>query len=171
MSIIVVILVITQCLTFYFLVLLGLKIARFKDVEQKQQLMKDDMDNAIGVYLAEMKDENDRLLEEIKKMQVQVSKVPVKEIAVEPKKQTAPVEQKEWTVATSKPNETKPFAAPKAYAKKAYQKTAATNSPEPALTDREKAQKMYKEGSTIVDIAKALQRGKTEVELLLKFQK
>lgn len=169
MGIILVILVITQCLTFYFLVLLGLKIARFKDVEQKQQAMKDDMDNAIGMYLAEMKDENDRLLEEMKKIQ----QTPVSTMQPEPELKVKPVAvvKEHPVVAVTTQPEQKNFAAPKAYAKKAYQQTTAIAKEQPALTDREKAQKMYKEGSTIVEIAKALQRGKTEVELLLKFQK
>ena len=47
-SIVIIFLIIAQCLSFYFIVLLNVKISRLKDVEEKQQRLKDDMDDAVG---------------------------------------------------------------------------------------------------------------------------
>ena len=46
-----------QVLSFYFIILLYTKLSKLKDVEKSQSRLKDEMDNAIGVYLAEMRDE------------------------------------------------------------------------------------------------------------------
>ncbi|HWI50400.1 MAG TPA: helix-turn-helix domain-containing protein, partial [Rummeliibacillus sp.] len=42
--------------------------------------------------------------------------------------------------------------------------------PEKKLTMEEQIQKLYQSGKTIDEIARMLQKGKTEIELLLKFQ-
>lgn len=165
LSIIIIFLVIAQCLSFYFIVLLNMKISRLKEVEEKQQLMKDDMDDAIGAYLAEMKDENDRLIQEMKT------------IKKESMNNLPPIINKQDKTAheavAEQENEKEPipveknFTVPKAYVKKAYQ----TKQPdENNLTVEEQVMKMYKKGFSISDIAKRVNRGKTEIELLLKFQ-
>ena len=58
---------IAQILSFYFIILLYAKISRLKDIEKNQERLKDEMDQATSVYLAEMRDENDRLIGELKK--------------------------------------------------------------------------------------------------------
>lgn len=165
-SIIIIFLVIAQCLSFYFIVLLNMKISRLKEVEEKQQLMKDDMDDAIGAYLAEMKDENDRLIEEMK----MIKKESMNNLPPIINKQDKPsytefVDEKD-NEEESLPLE-KSFTVPKAYAKKAYQ---TQKNDENNLTVEEEVMKMYKKGFSISDIAKSVNRGKTEIELLLKFQ-
>jgi pyruvate-formate lyase-activating enzyme len=181
-SIVIIFLIIAQCLSFYFIVLLNVKISRLKDVEEKQQRLKDDMDDAVGAYLAEMKDENDRLIAELKKAKAQ----PVTREAVAAE---VPVEQPQQSVTVVRPKQApsveteadeeevqqlevqqllkKDFTTPMAYAKNAYQKQRPTTPP---LTMEEQAKQMYKQGHSIDEIAKTLNRGKTEIELLLKFQ-
>lgn len=179
-SIVIIFLIIAQCLSFYFIVLLNVKISRLKDVEEKQQRLKDDMDDAVGAYLAEMKDENDRLIAELKKAKSETIKTPVvvetpvqpSVTVVRPQQTVTPDDMVDAEDEVQQQLEVqellkKDFTTPMAYAKNAYQKQRPTPPP---LTMEEQAKQMYKEGRSIGEIAKALNRGKTEIELLLKFQ-
>ena len=64
-TIILVVLFISQLLTFYFLVILNSKLSKYKEIEKKQEAIIRDMDDAISAYLVEVKDENDRLIKEL----------------------------------------------------------------------------------------------------------
>lgn len=50
---------ILQIMTFYFLALLYTKSSKYDDLEKKQQTLMREMDDSIGMYLTELKDEND----------------------------------------------------------------------------------------------------------------
>ena len=73
-TIVLVVLFISQLLTFYFLVILNSKISRYKEIEKKQEAIIREMDDAISAYLVEVKDENDRFIHELK-MQSKSKKV------------------------------------------------------------------------------------------------
>lgn len=47
--------------------------------------------------------------------------------------------------------------------------TAAEDVPPKQLTTEQRAVELYRNGKTIEEIAKIMQRGKTEIELLVKF--
>lgn len=64
-TILITILFFLQLLSFYFLIILNTKLAKFKDLEKKQERLMREMDDTISVYLADMKDENDRLIQEL----------------------------------------------------------------------------------------------------------
>ena len=55
-----------QLIMIFVMILLNSKISRFKDLELRQNQLIEEMDNTISVYLLEMKEENDRLIEELK---------------------------------------------------------------------------------------------------------
>ncbi|WP_010286350.1 hypothetical protein [Kurthia massiliensis] len=175
-SIVIIFLIIAQCLSFYFIVLLNVKISRLKDVEEKQQRLKDDMDDAVGAYLAEMKDENDRLIAELKKAKttpVVTEKTPTQRAITVVRQQVSKeesmnaVEDEDIQALEVEELLKKDVKTPIAYAKNAYQQHKQTLAP---LTVDEQAKQMYKQGRSIDEIAKTLNRGKTEIELLLKFQ-
>ena len=71
MVLIIVALVVLQLLSFYFIILLNMKLSKFKDLERKQEQLMREMDDAVGVYLLEMREENNRLIEELSKQPVQ----------------------------------------------------------------------------------------------------
>lgn len=172
-----------QILSFYFIILLYTKISRLKDVEKSQARLKDEMDNAIGAYLAEMRDENDRL---------------IKELALMNKKSLEDKTDREHSPRNSENGEQhsvsseeviKPtFNMPRKIVTKAYQNSSASISAtttsiqtaaettkdsvdsEVKLTFEEQIQELYRNGKSIDEIARLLQKGKTEIELLLKFQ-
>ena len=64
-SIILVVLFICQLLSFFLIMILNSKLAKFKDLEARQEKVIREMDDAIGAYLMEMKEENNRLIEEL----------------------------------------------------------------------------------------------------------
>ncbi len=190
-SIILAVLFISQLLSFFFIILLNSKLAKFKDLEQRQERITKELDDAIGLYLMEMKEENDRLIQEL---------TAVKQPSVE-EKRFAEEENGdqliENSVASSEPDLLPESNAaqqrkyvPLAFAANAYnkQKQHDANEDKPAEQKLEKALpvkkqeeqayltsfdeevvEMYRAGKTIEEIAKKTQKGKTEIELLLKF--
>ncbi|MFF2176930.1 hypothetical protein ACFVT8_10775 [Lysinibacillus sp. NPDC058147] len=194
--ILIAVLFILQLISFYFLIILNTKLAKFKDLEKKQERLMSEMDDTISVYLAEMKDENDRLIQELQR----VSKSETKTNAVKQEEQIVRQEQaqppslkkEESTVdgPISLDNEQRIYV-PKNIVANAYsrqqqtgakteakvvhskqQATDATKKQEAKLkplTVEQQAIELAKQGKTPEEIAKQLQKGKTEIELLLKF--
>ncbi|MEK4698904.1 hypothetical protein MKX47_04865 [Solibacillus sp. FSL R7-0668] len=191
-----------QLITIFVIVLLFSKISKFKELEIRQNQLVEEMDNAIGVYLMEMKEENDRLIQELKTAEVRIPKqVPVtsqvetsRANAVDAKKVFAElaenkVKEEPILTAVSKERpelEPRPFVpvqkAAHAYSK---QKGQIDDAQELAQIEAELFTKKpivkeelpfeqqviahYKAGKSIEEIAKMMQRGKTEIELLIKF--
>lgn len=190
-SIILAVLFISQLLSFFFIILLNSKLAKFKDLEQRQERITKELDDAIGLYLMEMKEENDRLIQEL---------TAVKQPSVEGKhfaEEENGDQLIENSVASSEPDLLPESNAaqqrkyvPLAFAANAYNKQKQHDAIEdkPAEQKLEKALplkkqeeqayltsfdeevvEMYRAGKTIEEIAKKTQKGKTEIELLLKF--
>ncbi len=165
---------IAQILSFYFIILLYAKISRLKDIEKNQERLKDEMDQATSVYLAEMRDENDRLIRELKMMRENR----LQENQLNPKKSL----KESVNDSTTKKEKIDPptFNMPRNLVAKAYQDTSATIStkeiletsmePLKKLTLEEEVKELHQSGKNVDEIAKMLQKGKTEIELLLKFQ-
>ncbi|MBE1553436.1 hypothetical protein [Sporosarcina limicola] len=161
---------IMQIASFYFLALLYTKISKFDDLEKKQRKLMAEMDNSIGAYLSELKDENERLI-------VKLS-VRDKELARTNKESVQ--ERRETTVSS----EDTPFLIgvntsriPINQALKSYNAVTTTSVPkrkEPEVTatsdDRILAYEMHDAGQSIEEIAQKLGKGRTEVELILKFR-
>lgn len=184
-SIILVVLFICQLLSFFFILLLNSKLAKFKDLEMRQERMAKELDDAIGLYLLEMKEENDRLIQELSA----VKQTTGKEQSSIPKK-TAEQLLKEEAVssaAAAEPVRQRPYV-PVAFAANAYSRQKqlpveqpVNEAPEKVLSAEETEEQdkrtsferevveMHRTGKTIEEIAKITQKGKTEIELLLKF--
>lgn len=154
-----------------------------------------EMDDTISVYLAEMKDENDRLIQELQR----VSKSETQTNAVEKEEQIVRQQEKEQPSSLTKEESTVDGSIsldqePRIYVPKnivanaysrqqqsgakaeakvvhsAQQPSDATEKEEAKpLTLEQQAIKLAKQGKTSEEIAKQLQKGKTEIELLLKF--
>jgi len=174
-GIILVCLFIAQLLSFYFIILLYTKINRLREIEKSQQQLKDEMDNAVGAYLVEMRDENNRLIKELTMMNSdkQIEENMNVHKTSESNTNEVNYDQEEVIMPT--------FNTPRNVATKAYKNNSVAspntqNSVTPVveqskqLTLHEQIQELYRSGKTIDEIAKMLQKGKTEVELLLKFQ-
>ncbi|MGM9950773.1 MAG: DUF6115 domain-containing protein [Lysinibacillus sp.] len=188
-SIILIVLFICQLLSFFFIILLNSKLARFKDLEARQEQIVREMDDAIGLYLMEMKEENDRLIKEI----TAVKQAPIRgqgnfeETDAKPHLtagEDVVSREPEVTAESRKPYVPIAFAA-NAYSRHKQQESAdkqpVQKAPESAAPVREQDEpshltpferevvEMHRAGKTIEEIAKKTQRGKTEIELLIKF--
>lgn len=184
-TILIAVLFVLQLLSFYFIIILNTKLAKFKDLEKKQERLMREMDDSISLYLAEMKDENNRLIQAL-----QVVPKPEKTTAVQQKRpasqknQGQPLAQVESQTKDAGRDHEPRILMPKNIVANAYsrQQVGATpvqaTSPKPAPVQKEEPQpltleqqivQMAKQGKTAEEIAKKLQKGKTEIELLLKF--
>lgn len=187
-TILIAVLFFLQLLTFYFLIILNTKLAKFKDLEKKQERLMSEMDDTISVYLTEMKDENDRLIKELQN-------VSPSELAATSIQQTVsyePQQEQAYSAAEQELKKDRPLSldkdarlyVPKNIVANAYSRQRQTtetiaSSPMPLkveqkeevkeLTMEQQALNLAKQGKSTEEIAKQLQKGKTEIELLLKF--
>ena len=169
------ILFILQLLSFFFIVLLNTKLAKYKDIEQKQQKLVEEMDNAIGAYLYEMKEENDRLIEELKeatKKNESITQLNTNAQTTVPQDNMVTTVSKKAAASVYERNiESHTAVAPvkaNEILKQVGTITKTEESPKP-LTFEQKVKKMFNDGQSIEQIAKKTNKGKTEIELLLKF--
>lgn len=188
-AIVLIILTISQLICFYFIILLNTKVSKFKDLEKRQDQLIREMDDALALYLVEMKEENDRFIKELTK--VKQTELKNDEINEPTLAMMEKVEEKEPSQKSSVENanqqpavETKSYI-PKMKVENAYKKQKAMTvkqndsqkevenqgeNNKSSLPDFEqKVLSLYQEGKTIDEIAKITQKGKTEIELLIKF--
>ncbi|RUL55779.1 hypothetical protein [Lysinibacillus antri] len=186
-SFLIIILIIAQLISFYLIILLNTKIAKFKQLEIKQDKLIREMDDAISAYLIEMREENDRLIKELSN----VKKTEIKQ-PIENEDKLVTLDRETVNHSIPSPKEDFPIAdfgyqsrqiLPKSMVKKAYQQQNPTVENTPTIdvspakqkdistlsTFEQKVIQLHNEGNTIEQIAKITQKGKTEIELLLKF--
>jgi hypothetical protein len=158
-------------ISLFAIVILYTRQNRFIDLEKKQGRMVQEMEETISTYLIEMKEENEAFMNSMNRNNHE--------------QKTG--NQSESKEAPSPPAENMGLQATKRMnASKAYRKPAAINEEndgendwapllpveerihqEDTVVDRVIA--MQKDGLSIEEIAKRLGKGKTEIELLLKF--
>ena len=202
-TIVLVVLFISQLLTFYFLVILNSKLSKYKEIEKKQEAIIREMDDAISVYLVEVKDENDRLIKELtmqSKVQAERQSTEYRRPLVEEK--PAVLSENVQEEASLKVQQLKldpkdnhaervidvPKIVPKTIAANAYKKQLPDSQLvkpvekfEPMFEQQQKPAdqvlslfeqevvRYHRLGMSIEEIAKKTQKGKTEIELLIKF--
>jgi hypothetical protein len=148
---------------------------RFIDLEKRQGKMLREMEETISTYLIEMKEENDAFISSLHKSKNEHS---------DPKNNTK-LQQK----SASSKNEVEELGSPankRLNAYKAYKKPAASVQsnddgggwsplvPDESMVNEEKSLvnkviDLQQKGLSIEEIAKSMGKGKTEIELLLKF--
>jgi len=188
-TILIAVLFFLQLISFYFLIILNTKLAKFKDLEKKQERLMREMDDTISVYLAEMKDENDRLIKELQSVsqsEIAASSLLQTEQYMTPQEQpTLPVVHEVKSDSSLSLEKDARIYVPKNIVANAYSRQQHTSSKmvktasplkveeqkeaEKLLTVEQQALELAKQGKSPEEIAKQLQKGKTEIELLLKF--
>ncbi|MCG3090075.1 DUF6115 domain-containing protein [Sporosarcina cyprini] len=163
MVIFLIILFILQLITFYFIALLFMRMAKFDKLETKQQKLMSEMDDTIAAYLTELKDENDRLIRLLEKRMVDEVELSEKEIR-KVKAQTAP--------APSEMRQNQKPVIPVQVALQSYKSYSKPSEPDnqDEEDDRTRALNLQKNGWSVEEIARELGKGKTEIELILKFK-
>jgi len=164
-TIFLVFLFIIQIISFYFLALLYTKVTKFDDLEKKQRKLMAEMDNSIGAYLSELKDENERLIEQLT---VHVQQPAVKKTTVSASQESAASEEVRPVIRTGIPKMPVNLAL-KSY-KAAGQASEESKAPVEAEDARTQVIRLYDAGQSIEEIAKQLGKGRTEIELILKFR-
>ena len=195
-TIIIVVLFVSQLLSFYCIIILNTKLAKFKDLEKKQERIMREMDDTISVYLAEMKDENDRLINELQMVPKQKTVILAESNDKDHIVVSQSIEQDTIYAKEDKPSKdgnvpdfeigprvlVPKKAAVSAYSRQQQSSTHITKQDssiakldekrtekQAELTFEEQVIRLSKQGKSVGEIAKQLQKGKTEIELLLKF--
>lgn len=151
-----IILFLMQVISFYFIALLNAKISKFNEMERKQQQVLLDIEDSFSAYIAEITDENNRLIQELQN--TEVPHTTFSKIAEIPSTKEARVFEPPTSFVS------------KQVAASSYMKSAQTTAKRVPETMREKVLFHHEEGRDPDEIAKILQIGKTEVELFLKFK-
>ncbi|PKG24914.1 hypothetical protein [Niallia nealsonii] len=164
-------------LAFLFIALLYIRQNRFVTIEKQQKQIMKEMEEIISTFIAEVKEENDQFIRKITKVEGgKAKKGKEEENSTIPFKQ--PAEKNRGNLQKSLLNK---------QMVKAYNNTAQnTKNLEEDITENlleliqpnaaeektllDQAVDLQKQGKKIDEIAKILNKGKTEIELLLKFR-
>jgi hypothetical protein len=154
---------ILHLISFFFIILLSLKLAKVKEVETKQAKMMKDMEEAIAAYLLEFKEENEKFIDTLTKT--------INRVELQHKKE----EKAEKQVPTYLPNiEQIKDQVDISMTHINHEKISSSNNTEmnkEMQSIMQQALQLHRQGKTIEEIARILEKGKTEIELLLKFQR
>ena len=185
-------------ISIYFIFILYSRQNRLLELEKTQESFQKEIENEITAFLFEMKEENEEFIKRFKQIKhspLQNGNPPSDNLKSEPKNELSnshmldhkdEINSKDWEATAAK--------SFKKQAVKVYQKTIADQEENGAIgketvkqsenqtghsnTDIEEIYRnllinqvkiMQNQGDTIEEIAKKLNKGKTEIELLLKF--
>jgi hypothetical protein len=147
---------ILQLVSFFLIAILNARLSKLQDVERKQQVLMKEMDDAVSAYLFEIKDENNRLLKEL-------SRRPSSYEGIEVQSQS-PQDELHFSSRST---------VSKTKVANLYKQTLNIADSEVTtipITLKEQVDNLYSQGKSIEQIAKQLEKGKTEIELMLKFR-
>ncbi|MEH7234745.1 hypothetical protein [Bacillus sp. JJ1562] len=151
---------------FFFIILLYLKINQLKDVEKKQERLLKEFENVITSYVMEIKEENEVFLNRIKDVK----------LAPEEKINKKSIHINELELTSDELNDLLPPYPDKEESRHIYMveneiehdtHVKDENNEDTILKDIEH---LIKLGLSYEEIAKKLNKGKTEIELLHKFR-
>lgn len=146
---------ILQFVSFFLIALLFTRLSNAKDIEKQHEEFMKEMDDAVSAYLFEIKDENNRLIEELA-----MTNETNNNIKEEEKKSIDEI----------------PFSPRSLVSKSAVAKLYQQASPvketiedKTELSPQNQVLALSNAGKSIEEIARLLGKGKTEIELMLKF--
>ncbi|MER1984787.1 MAG: hypothetical protein ABS948_02720 [Solibacillus sp.] len=170
-----------QLISIFVIVILYSKVAKFKELEVRHDRLVREMDDAIGAYLLEMREENDRLILELRAASAQpafatqpVYIPPTEPVQPEVNQQTVEALLTEARTVVPKTLVTSVYNKHKEHQQQAEQALVSKverqeETPKELPTFEQQVLAYHTSGLSIEDIAKKTQRGKTEIELLIKF--
>lgn len=139
---------------FYLIALLYIRYQSVKKSEEKQAAMLEEAEQSLAAYLIDLKEENEKLINEIK--MARLKDINIGRNTSHPK------------TAETEPGDSE-FPVPEIDNEDHLELSGSKETVHPQ-TDEEKVISLYQEGYSSEEIAKELKKGKTEVELLLKFR-
>lgn len=160
-----------QIVSFYMIALLYMRISKLDKTEKRQQQLMKEMEDSLALYITEVKEENDRLIDQLTQLQKKQTVSEMHSEVIE-----SPIPQEEEVAATAvyfnpKPPTTKVLNSYRSQQQSTAAKTTERFTEPKQETDFEMVYRLYDEGLSMDEIASRLKKGKTEVELILKFKK
>ncbi|WP_099362992.1 hypothetical protein [Fredinandcohnia onubensis] len=166
-------------LAFFLIILLYLKMTQLKEIEIKQERLLKEFENVITSYVMEIKEDNEVFLNRIQQVQQTPNKsakrgnIDISELDGENKESIQIIEPdlttediQDLLPAYAKQNETEQITISEI--ESTQKKTGDTESNEDVIV--KDIDHLIKLGLTYEDIAKKLNKGQTEIELLHKFR-
>jgi hypothetical protein len=154
-----------HALSLWIIILLYLRFAKVKEMEKQQQQMAEEIEQTFSAYLLEWKEENERFLTELAAILQNLSRPDHSP----PKDSAKTREEVSETEAPSEETETE--ALPSYFPNIDGIRDIVDIRQQPDSSDASRVWQLYEQGKTVEEIAKFLNKGKTEVELLLKFRR
>ncbi|MGG0643682.1 hypothetical protein ABE021_07045 [Sporosarcina gallistercoris] len=156
---------------FYLIALLYMRISKLDKTEKRQRQLMKEMEDSLAVYITEVKEENDRLIGELTAHQQKK-----KPTGTQPEAERPLVPREDEVAATAVYFNPKPPTSKVLESYRSLQQPIAANSLEsPAEVKHEPefetVYRLHDQGLPIDEIASRLKKGKTEVELILKFKR
>lgn len=154
---------------FYFIIILYMKYSTMKNITETQRQILEETENSMTSFLIDMKDENEKLIETLLSSTNMRMHMPMAEDRMEIK-QRPNTEIKQQTNIELEPNSIElPSHLSGLDEMKDIVELTQTSKKKKIPFEIE-AINLYKEGYTVEQISKKFNKGKTEVELLLKFR-
>ncbi|MDA1475515.1 DUF6115 domain-containing protein [Bacillus changyiensis] len=147
----------------YFVIILYTRLGAFKEAEKNQKQMLEETENTLTAFLMELKDENDKLVQELQKDRTAEIKQKPEKFEEEPALSLPESKEKD---AADLPL----YIESMIHEVEKEEDELNQEEEEEAISFEEKAVLLYEQGLSIEEVAKQLKSGKTEVELLLKFR-
>ncbi len=167
-------------ISFLIMVLLYFRLEQTKDIERNQATILKDMEDLLSAYITEIKDENEAFLDKAKQDQEQVrhadiqikNDVSVKSTNIQPRINTVEDQLTDHDLASLLPSYDD-LVDEKIVTRKKESITLDSmpdikNNIEP-LSIGQQARLLHNSGLSVEEIAKKFNKGKTEIELFLKF--
>lgn len=166
------------------IILLYLRQNRFIEIEGKQRKIQEESEEILTAFILEIKEENEQFIEKINKMQQTINSLQLKE-----QKPSQSEENSHFPISDKQNDQQDRSLTPKAYSRllasqtyknDVYQVRENEKIDEDQLeihTEKQVEEKtmiqhvsdLNKQGLSSGEIAKVLKKGRTEIELLLKF--
>ncbi len=140
------------------LLLLYLRQNKLLEIEKRQKLVLDESEQLMATLLEEIKEENEKLLSRMN------------DRGEKEKTENAMVEEKSLLPMEDELKDLQSFDPKKPPVTSQTNESNESDEGAVPLSLREQAKVLAEQGMTVTEIARKLNKGKTEIELLLKFQ-
>ncbi|WP_144461066.1 Swarming motility protein SwrB [Siminovitchia fortis] len=145
----------------FALLILYMRQNKLVEIEKRQKLALEEAEQVMAALLEEIKEENERLITRIKESRETEDKMAA-DIIME-KKDSVPAAEEHQVVQEAE-GSLEPTEEP------ASVQSSASGEAEDPMPLREQVELLAEQGLTVTDIARKLNKGKTEIELLMKFK-
>lgn len=153
--------IILNLVTIFWLIVLTLRVNRTKQIEKEYRILHKEIEGLFSSYLTEMREENEHLLEMLKKQNVKEKTPKEKQTNQDERKSDQSIQD---TKHKNQPEGLEEVKYP------SYRPPHVNGEDLYVQSLTAQAFLLQKQGHDIAEIAQKLNKGRTEIELLLKFR-